>query len=77
MLRARCALEHGAAQRSLHDGEVQRLGNRRIRNVALQHGQHHLQAGFAGNLGGQGHAGAGTGLQTLAYGGFFGDPEIE
>ena len=54
VLLARSALEHGGAVAHLHDGEVQRLRDGRVRQGARQHALHHLQPGFAGDLVGAG-----------------------
>jgi hypothetical protein len=52
----RRALEHRPAKADLHQIEVQRLGNVRVRQFAIQHGLHDFQTGFSGHHGRAGEA---------------------
>ena len=76
-LRPRRALEHRAALADLDHHEVERFGNRRVGQRAVQHALHQLQPRQAGDLVHARHAGAGTFFEAFENRLFIGKPLVE
>jgi hypothetical protein len=74
---ARRALKDGLACADFHQGEVQRLGDAGVGQLAAEQALHDFQAGFAGHLVRAGHTRACASLQALAYHLLLGQPGFE
>ena len=76
VLHAGRALEYGQARADLDQHKVQRFGHVRVGQLAAQQALHDLQAGFARDLLGVGHTGAGPGIHACAHLAFLDQPGL-